>query len=216
MIFLPMKAQIRRWRRASRKMGWGISKSEFANIDNAPPDLASNADEIIGKALFYGFGDDGSGNSDAVASGQLAWQYAHRPFKRQTWQCSYVRFDRPDFIRLRPGAKKRPKGFYQAEVSLPRKIQDLTVRQFRKSIQPWSGFGPEGLQFLIVTHSHLQEEMSERRLPFMAFADYDVAPHGFSDFYDAVQMFCSANKLGLGIGNINQNYPLFAIPKMRY
>ena len=49
----------------------------------------------------------------------------------------------------------------------------------------------------------------------MAFADYDVAPYGFNDFFDAVQMFCSNETLGLGIGNVDYNYPLFGIPTQR-
>ena len=50
----------------------------------------------------------------------------------------------------------------------------------------------------------------------MALADYDVAPHGFNDFYDAPQLFCSNHILGLGIGNVDRNYPLFGIPTLRF
>ena len=57
--------------------------------------------------------------------------------------------------------------------------------------------------------------MNERKIPFMAFADYDVAPYGFNDFFDAVQMFCGNSILGLGSGNIDRNYPLFGIPTIR-
>jgi hypothetical protein len=57
--------------------------------------------------------------------------------------------------------------------------------------------------------------LNSRQLPCLAFADYDVAPHGFYDFYDAVQMFCSNNILGLGIGNVDRDYPMFAIPDLR-
>ena len=67
---------------------------------------------------------------------------------------------------------------------------------------------------IIITHPHLQQALNARRLPCLVFADYDVAPHGFYDFYDAMQMFCSNDTLGLGIGNIDRNYPLFAIPFM--
>ena len=49
----------------------------------------------------------------------------------------------------------------------------------------------------------------------MAIADYDVAPYGFNDFFDAAQMFCSSEVLGLGIGNVDGNYPLFGTPTMR-
>jgi hypothetical protein len=56
--------------------------------------------------------------------------------------------------------------------------------------------------------------MTERKIPFMALADYDVAPYGFNDFFDAPQLFCSNNILGLGIGNVDRNYPLFGIPSL--
>jgi hypothetical protein len=50
----------------------------------------------------------------------------------------------------------------------------------------------------------------------MALADYDVAPYGFNDFYDAPQIFCSNQILGLGIGNVDRNYPLFGIPTLQF
>jgi len=58
--------------------------------------------------------------------------------------------------------------------------------------------------------------MNDRKIPFMALADYDVAPYGFNDFFDAVQIFCSNEVLGLGIGNVDFNYPLFGIPTIRF
>jgi hypothetical protein len=58
--------------------------------------------------------------------------------------------------------------------------------------------------------------MNARKILFMAFADYDVASYGFNDFFDALQMFCSVDTLGLGIGNVDQNYPLFGIPTLRF
>jgi len=50
----------------------------------------------------------------------------------------------------------------------------------------------------------------------MAFADSDVAPYGFNDFFDCLQMFCSNDTLGLGIRNVNGNYPLFGTPLLRF
>jgi hypothetical protein len=58
--------------------------------------------------------------------------------------------------------------------------------------------------------------MNDEKMPFMAFGDYHVAPHGFSDFSDAVQMFCRQGVLGLGIGKVDLNYPLFGIPTLRF
>lgn len=38
---------------------------------------------------------------------------------------------------------------------------------------------------------------------------------GYSDFFDAAQIFCSNEVLGLGIGNMDRDYPLFGIPTLR-
>ena len=78
----------------------------------------------------------------------------------------------------------------------------------------WTGCGPEGIQLLCITHPHLTRLMNKNRLPFLAFADYDVAPHGFNDYFDALQMFCSVDTLGMGIGNVDRDYPKFAIPSL--
>jgi len=58
--------------------------------------------------------------------------------------------------------------------------------------------------------------MSTRKIPFVALADDDVAPDGFNDFYDAPQLFCSNDILGLGIGNVDRNYSLFGIPTLQF
>lgn len=215
-IFLSAKYQIRNWRRASRKMKWKIAREEFDAVAAFPAREQSREDCICGTVLCYGFGDDGAGASDAVLSGSLAWQYALKRWKNRTWQCEYIDFEKTDHIRLDPQAPPRPKGFYPCEVCIPRKVQKRTVSTFRKHRGDWTGLGPEGLQLLIITHPHLQAALNDRRLPCLAFADYDVAPHGFYDFYDAVQMFCSNDKLGLGIGNVDRDYPMFAIPSVKF
>ncbi len=58
--------------------------------------------------------------------------------------------------------------------------------------------------------------MSERINPFMALADYDVAPYGFSDFFDIPQLFSSNRVLGLGVGNMDRSYREFGIPMVRF
>jgi hypothetical protein len=58
--------------------------------------------------------------------------------------------------------------------------------------------------------------MSDRKRPFMALADYDVAPHGFGDFFDVPQLFSSNRVLGLGIGNVDRSYRGFGIPTVRF
>ena len=72
-----MQLQIKAWSKASRKMDWAITDDEFDKLE-APP-LLNEEDRIqgfTGAVLFYGFGEDDSGNSDAVLSGQVAWEYA--------------------------------------------------------------------------------------------------------------------------------------------
>jgi len=213
---LPVNKQIKAWRRANRKMAWGIKNEEFDRVV-APSALTDTErhEGFIGAALFYGFGDDGYGNSDPVLSGKVAWEYACKSWWRKTWQCEYIDFDKPDHIRLRPSAPPRPKGFYYAKFQPGERFQSLTVSQIRKILKEDTGCGPEGAQFLAVTHTHFPGMMSERKIPFMALADYDVAPYGFNDFFDSVQIFCSNEVLGLGIGNVDRNYPLFGIPTLR-
>lgn len=214
-VFLPVEDQIRKWRRANRRMHWGIGKTEFEYLSHSPFKMDKLDGYRCGSVLCYGFGDDGAGNADAVLSGRLCWQYALKQWNLRTWQCQYLDFSKPDFIRLYPQAPPRPKGFYTCSLCIPKSVQRKTVAQFRKNRGDLTGLGPEGLQLLIITHPHLQQALNERRMPCLVFSDYDVAPHGFYDFYDAVQMFCSNDILGLGIGNIDRNYPLFAIPHMQ-
>ncbi len=216
-LIVPISKQIKAWRRANRKMTWGILSVEFNRIE-VPPKLTDDdrRDGFIGVILSYGFGDDGCGNSDSVLSGRLAWEYACKHKRSRTWQCEYIHFDKKDHFRLRPGAPPRPKGFYYSKFQPGNKHQVLTVSQLLKMLKGDTGCGPEGIQFLAITHTNFPDMMNTRKIPFMAFADYDVAPHGFNDFYDSMQMFCSQGILGLGIGNVDQNYPLYGIPTLRF
>jgi hypothetical protein len=216
-IILPMNKQIKAWHRANRVMGWGIDNTEFEKLAASLPPHLTDDDRMngfIGSVLFYGFGDDGRGNSDAVLSGKRAWDYALQ--RRKTWQCEYIDFNKPKDIRLRPEAPVRPQGFYLAKITSGERFLKSTVAQVRKKLAIETGWGPEGFQFLSITHPHFADLMNERKLPFMALADYDVAPYGYDDFYDAPQLFCSNSKLGLGIGNVDRNYPLFGVPILRF
>ena len=214
---LTVQEQLKAWRIANRKMDWNIPEAEFDKQDIAPFSTDRGLNQgFIGTALFYGFGDDGSGNSNAVLSGQLAWDYGRKHRNGKTWQCEYVDFDKSEDIRLRPEAPPRPRGFYYASLQPGKHLVNLTVSQLRKRLGNVTGWGPEGFQFLTITHAHFSDLMTERKIPFMALADYDVAPYGFNDFYDAPQIFCSNNILGLGIGNVDRNYPLFGIPTLQF
>ena len=215
---LSLKEQIKAWRRADQKMGWDIDYSDFKDPGISSPPPLTDKDRMsgfVGAVLFYGFGDDGRGNSDAVISGKRAWDYACKDRKGKTWQCEYVDFNRPQDIRLRPDGPARPKGFYFAKINTGERFKAMTISQLRKKLTIDTGWGPEGFQFLAITHPHFADRMNERKIPFMALADYDVAPYGYNDFYDAPQLFCSNNKLGLGIGNLDRNYPLFGIPTLQ-
>ena len=216
---LSLKEQIDSWYRANQKMAWGIQAVEFAKLAAAPSPVLMDDDRNLGFdeiALFHGFGDDGLGNADAVLSGKLAWEYAIKSGKNKTWQCGYIDFCKPKDIRLRPGAPTRPKVFYYGKIHLGHKYQVMTVSQVRRHLKPDTGCGPEGLQLLCITHYHLAELMNVHQIPFMALADYEVASRGVNDFFDAPQIFCCDNRLGLGIGNVERNYPLFGVPTLRY
>jgi hypothetical protein len=215
-LILSFKDQIKLWKKANRKMKWGISEDEFNRL-REPVQLSKEdrQEGFIGSLLCYGFGDDGSAHSDAVLSGKLAWDYVIQKWNVKVWQCEYIDFGKPEHIRLRPNAPKRPKGFYSVLFKPGNHLVINTAAQFRKRAGNTTGCGPEGIQLLVITHPHFARLMNQRKMSFMTFADYDVAPHGFYDFYDAVQMFCSQGTLGLGIGNIDRNYPLFGISEIR-
>jgi len=193
-LSIPFERQVKAWRKANKKMSWGIPEDSFREIMKPLPLTEKDrAEGFVEVGLFYGFGDDGTGHSDAVLSGKLAWSYAAKKWWKKTWQCNYIDFNRTDSIRLRTGAPPRPKGFYFAKGRLGKIL----------------------IQMVVITHPFLQDLMNTREMPFMALADYDVAPYGFNDFFDAAQLFCSNGVLGLGIGNVDNNYPLFAIPTIR-
>lgn len=215
---LPVRAQISAWRKAIRQMGWPVGDGELANLPACPLPELNDEDRrqgFLGTALFYGFGDDGSNCSDPVLSAKLAWEYAAKSRHEKIWRCEYIDFNKPADIRLRPGAPLRLKGFYFAKIQLGARFQQMTVNQLRRTLDGHTGLGPEGFQLLAITHPYIAEWMNQRKIPFMALADYDVAPYGYNDFFDAPQLFCSNKILGLGIGNVDRNYPLFGIPTLQ-
>jgi hypothetical protein len=214
-IILPMKEQVGAWHSACKKMKWDISEKEFDGIDSSLLLTESDLEQgFVGTALFYGFGNDGTGHADSVFSGKMAWDYACKRSGNKVWQSPHINFDRPDSFRLRPGAPPRPKGFYFGKIQIGEGFRGMTASQSRKRFNTVTGFGPEGFQLVCITHTRFPDLMSERKIPFMALADYDVAPHGFNDFFDIPQLFSSNRILGLGIGNIDYNYPGFVIPVM--
>lgn len=214
---LPLDIQVNAWRKVNRKMNWKIGQAEFETIGPEPEiSQVDRRDGFAGVILSYGFGDDGHGHCDTSLSGRCAWDFAVKRRKPKTWQCEYIEFDHSEHFRLRPSAPLRPKGFYFSKFRHGERFQHLTVSEFRKRIGPQdTGCGPEGFQLLTITHPHYASLMNSSQIMFMTFADYDVAPYGYGDFFDAPQMFCSNNTLGLGIGHVDRNYPLFGIPTLR-
>jgi hypothetical protein len=214
---LPIEEQIRAWRRAGKKMKWNIGEKEFNKIDSPPSLTNSDLEQgFVGVALFYGFGSDSEGNADSVLSGKTAWDYACKRLKNKVWQSPHIDFDKPDSFRLRPGAPPRPKSFYFGKIQTGKRSDKMSAFQVRRYFNSVTGCGPEGLQLLCITHTHIPDMMSERKMPFMVLADYDVAPYGYNDFFDTLQIFSSNRILGLGIGNMEQIYPGFGIPAVRF
>ena len=214
----PFSDQVAAWRKANRNMRWKIPEKEFETI-SVPPRLTDTdiRDGFTGVILSYGFGDDGQGNADAALSGKLAWDFAVKRRRPKTWQCEYIDFDHNEHFRLCPAAPKRPKGFYFSKFRRGERFQKSTVTGFRKRLASEdTGCGPEGFQLLTITHPHFASLMNSRQMIFMIFADYDVAPYCYGDFFDAPQMFCSNDTLGLGIGHVDRVYPLFGIPTLRF
>jgi hypothetical protein len=48
--------------------------------------------------------------------------------------------------------------------------------------------GPEGIQFLAITHPHYVERMNGREVPFLNLPDYAISPNGDGDFSDAPRL----------------------------
>jgi hypothetical protein len=210
-------AQLRAWRWANRRQGWGIAAAEFAAV--LPPPSLGPAERELGlraALLCYGFGP-GPDAADAVLSGRLAWERARARWRWRTWQCQYVDLNDPQRIRPRPGAPQRPRGFYWALFRPGGELADTPVqRLLRAGLPPGlTGAGPEALQMMAVTHPHLGRAMERGRLNFMALADFEVAPYGFGDFCEAPRLFFSQGTLGLGVGNLAGVYPRFGIPLLR-
>ena len=215
---LSLEEQIKAWYEVNQKMAWGIQEIEFEKLNASLSKKLLDDDGdfgFSGVALFYGFGDDGQGNADSVLSGRLIWEYAckHRP--NDIWQCGFLDFRKPENIRLWSGAAVRPKGFYFAKIQLGQKYAGISVSRVRQGLKMVTCWGPEGLQFIFITHFHFADLMNERKIPFMTLADYDVNQLGIFGFFKVPQIFCSNNKMGLGIGNLYHDYPSFGIPTLQ-
>ena len=83
-LILPIHRQIKHWRKANRKMSWGIKEDEFDHMGDPPPLTEDDKKRgFIGIILSYGFGEDGLGNAAPILSGQKAWEYAKKTRKKR-------------------------------------------------------------------------------------------------------------------------------------
>ncbi len=75
--FVSVDRQAKAWRKANRRMKWGIADLEFSRLPK-PPKLTEDdlAEGFYGVVLSYGFGGGDFGNADSVLSGKLAWDFA--------------------------------------------------------------------------------------------------------------------------------------------
>ena len=90
---LPLDKQVKAWRKANRKMNWGIGHVEFEAIGLEPAlSPADHRDGFSGVILSYGFGDDGHGNSDTKLSSRCAWDFAVKRRKPKTLAMRIHRF----------------------------------------------------------------------------------------------------------------------------
>lgn len=217
MISISPDLQVDAWRRSNHRMGWGISDAAFHAI-TTPPELTKedHADEVAAVVLFHGFGDDGTGNADAVASGRLAWEATRRNRKGRIWTCEHLDFKEPGCLRLWPGARPRPKGFYWGKVHTGSRYQTFSAAEFRARHQEESALSLEGLEMVAVTHSHMAPSIGSPGFPAMSLADYEVAPYGFGDYFDVPHLFFTNGLLALGLGHVDRNYPAFGIPTVRF
>lgn len=166
------REQIEAWREANTRGGFGISDEEFDHIPESTyfdynHELQNG---YVGYCLFYGFGGDGE-HSDMMLSGKVAWEYLASRIPARKWH--RLDFDDPKKFRPRDGAHSRPKGFYWKKVHLGHYYiaQDRDEFHNLKPVSDW-GMGPEGLQFLAVTHPHYVDCLRNKEFPFLMLGDY--------------------------------------------
>jgi hypothetical protein len=57
--------------------------------------------------------------------------------------------------------------------------------------------------------------MDGDEVPFISLPDYDIAPHGSGDFYDAPFRLASGNTLCMDVGNVSQPHPRYGSGTLR-
>jgi hypothetical protein len=221
-VNLTPAEQIARWREVN---GWiekhfsqhRIPDAAFTQIEAACAELTPQS------RLFFGFGDDGKGNSDPFLTGHIFVTYLVEKFPHE--RSRFVDFYPPppdpghfDFYRpitkIREGAADRPKGFYVKSL-LPEDYEGgigtthkaLSPADVRK-LSPW-GWGPEGFQLLAIETTYVGL-LLEQKVPTFVLGDYAIAPYGGNEFYSTVILGPCRKRLEIGNTNSRDNIPKYA------
>jgi hypothetical protein len=220
-VYLSPTQQYEKWRELNKWLEKSfpkevISEEAFKAVEKELTGLDSK------NRLFYGFGDDGSGNADPFLTGHIFVTYLVQKYPSEKWRFidfypappDPMRFDfyRPK-IKMREGAAIRPKGFYLKQI-LEKDYEDgigatdkaLSPLEVRK-LSPW-GWGYEGFEFLALEEAYVKLIL-EKKVTAFVLSDYSVAPYG-ADFSSTMVLGHSRRKLELGMTNVRDNIPKFA------
>ena len=220
--YLHPKQQLEKWKTLNEWL-----KKEFPK--EVIPDALFQAEEgrLSGLStkdrLFFGFGDDGTGNADPIVSGHLFVTYLakHYPHEQSRFVDFYpappnpVSFDfyRP-IIKLREGAAARPKGFYTKSLlekdytdGIGAEHKALSPADVRKR-SPW-GWCFEGFQFLAIEEAYTKLLLDQKVATFV-LGDYAVSPYGTTDFSSTILLGHFRGKLEIGVTNTRDNIPKYA------
>ncbi len=179
--------QIWRWKEANEKYNLEIPEEAFGSVPVAPK--LTEDEKFYGftaVGLFYGFGDDGEGNADILESARKSWEVAEKVYSESS-KGDYIKFER-GWMRLRPGAPSRPRGFYWKKIrfgGLGREYESMN--ELRKVFfeEGQTGVGAEAFQLIaIIAPEYVEEERNSIwKLFEMSIADIDIAPEGDFNFY---------------------------------
>jgi hypothetical protein len=101
------------------------------------------------------------------------------------WKSDSLMFDN-DHMRLREGAKQRPKGLRWAIVELGRAFRDRHVESVRSTIEVM-GMGQE-LLLVAAMHPHWAKAMDGNEIPFIDVPDLEVRPREQTSFDHALYL----------------------------
>jgi len=220
--FSSPEEQVRKWKGLNEWLSKAFAKEAIS--DSAWPQIEAKAKGLGRESrIFYGFGNDGQGNSDSLLTGHIFLTYLLKKFPYE--KSRFVDFYPPapdakrfEFyqskIKLREGAAPRPRGFYVKEL-LPKDLEGgigaahkgRSPAEIRK-LSPWC-FGPEGFQFLALEEPYVAL-LRERRVPFFVLADYAISPFGEGDHYSTIFFGSDRDRLDIGVTNARDNISKFS------